>query len=202
MPLALTTPDWDCRRPPGAGHGRWREGDAPSARAASLASSAALPVPARPCAAVVEAVDPYASAFASPYASPYAGHRRTPSPRGGRITAGHAPSGEWSGRAGWCASRGRFRLSHLGCNFAQGRRVRTGGGGEAGRLSEGQYPRAGQDGCLDPLPGPGNPGVGPAQRPPRRRHVPGGGPQRRPRPGGPGRIDRRHRHEGAGAQRT
>ena len=34
-------------QPPAAGHGRWRVRDAPSARAASLASSAALPVPAR-----------------------------------------------------------------------------------------------------------------------------------------------------------
>ena len=36
-----------CPGPRCAGHGRWRGGDAPSARAASLASSAALPVPAR-----------------------------------------------------------------------------------------------------------------------------------------------------------
>jgi hypothetical protein len=47
-----------------AGHGPWRGGDAPSARAASLASSAALPV--RSGAAVAEAVDPYASGYASP----------------------------------------------------------------------------------------------------------------------------------------
>src|SRR5918999_1643079 len=36
--------------------------------------------------------DTYASEYASPYASPYAGHPRTPSPSGSRITAGHAPS--------------------------------------------------------------------------------------------------------------
>ena len=40
-----------------------------------------------------------------------------------------------------------------------------------------------------------NPGVDPAQWPPHRRHVPGGRPQRRPRPRGPGRVDRRHRHD-------
>jgi hypothetical protein len=36
-----------CPGPRRAGHSSWRGGDAPSARAASLASSAALPVPAR-----------------------------------------------------------------------------------------------------------------------------------------------------------
>jgi hypothetical protein len=41
---------------------------------------------------VAEAVDPYASGYASPYASPYAGHPRTPSLPGGRITAGQTPS--------------------------------------------------------------------------------------------------------------
>jgi hypothetical protein len=69
----------------------------------------------------------------------------------------------------------------VGCNFAQGRCVQTGGGGEAGRLSEGQHPRTVKTGASIPT-RTGNPGVGPAQRPPHRRHVPGGGPQRRPRP--------------------
>ena len=54
---------------------------------------------------MAEAVDPYASGYASRYASPYAGHPRTPSPAGGGITAGHAPSWEWSGQAARCASR-------------------------------------------------------------------------------------------------
>ena len=55
-----------------------------------------------------------------PYASPYAERSRTPRGSGRRVRAGHAPSwgqsaaraaadwppsGEWSGRAGWCASR-------------------------------------------------------------------------------------------------
>jgi len=65
------------------------------------------PQPCRfdPGAAVVEAVHPYASGYASPYASPYAGHPRTPFLPGGRITAGYALRGEWSGQAEWCASR-------------------------------------------------------------------------------------------------
>jgi hypothetical protein len=42
-----------------------------------------------PGATVAEAADPYASG----YATPYGGHPRTPSPSGGRITAGHAPLG-------------------------------------------------------------------------------------------------------------
>jgi hypothetical protein len=42
------------------------------------------------------------------------------------------------------------RLSHLGCNFAQGRCVRTGGGSEAGRLSKGQHPRAVKTGASTP----------------------------------------------------
>jgi DNA invertase Pin-like site-specific DNA recombinase len=47
-------------------------------------------------------------------------------------------------------SRGPERLSQLGCNFAQGRCVRQERQIAAGRLSEGQHPRAGQDGRLDP----------------------------------------------------
>src|SRR5215217_6087836 len=56
-------------------------------------------------ATVAEAVDPYASRYASPYANPYAGHPRTPSPAGSAVSAGCAPSGEWSGRTERCASR-------------------------------------------------------------------------------------------------
>ena len=99
--------------------------DAPSARAASLASSAALPRP--PCDAAHPAqsrASPYGNPYAVPYAYPY-GNRyargvRTPSPAGRRITGGHAPeggqsaakpaadwppSGEWSAPAARCASR-------------------------------------------------------------------------------------------------
>jgi hypothetical protein len=76
-------------------HRRWRVRDAPSARAASLASSAAPTVPAG--AAVAEAVDPYVNPYVIPYVNPYvipyALRVRTPTPPGGRITAGHAPRG-------------------------------------------------------------------------------------------------------------
>jgi hypothetical protein len=72
----------------------------------------------------------------------------------------------------------------------------TTGGTDCGwSLSEGQHSRAGQDGRLDSLPGPGDPGLGPTHRPPHRRHVPGRRPQRRPTPGGSGCVDRRHRHD-------
>ena len=43
------------------------------------------------------------------------------------------------------SSREGRGLAYLGCNFAQGRCVRTGGGGKAGRLSKGEHPRAGSD---------------------------------------------------------
>ena len=63
-----------------AGHGRWRGGDAPSARAASLASSAALlyapgdaAYPAR-----WRAGDPYVIPYVNPYVIPYAQEVRTP----------------------------------------------------------------------------------------------------------------------------
>ena len=59
------------------GHGRWRGGDAPSARAASLASSAALP--ARPGPTVAKALDPYVIPYVNPYVIPYAQGWRTPS---------------------------------------------------------------------------------------------------------------------------
>jgi hypothetical protein len=78
------------------------------------------PCRSRPGASVAEAADPYASRYASPYASPYAGQLRTPSLIGSAVLASYAPSGgqsaakpaadwlpsgEWSGRAAWCASR-------------------------------------------------------------------------------------------------
>jgi hypothetical protein len=65
------------RRPATVG-GRKR--DAPSARAASLASSAALPRPPGDPAhsAQLQGLDPYASPYASRYASPYARRWRTP----------------------------------------------------------------------------------------------------------------------------
>jgi hypothetical protein len=62
------------------------------------------PAGSGPGTTLAEAVDPYASRYASPYASPYAGHPRTPSPSGGRITAGHAPVGGPVGRK----NRGRL----------------------------------------------------------------------------------------------
>jgi hypothetical protein len=41
----------------------------------------------------------------NPTLDPTPATRVPPSPAGGRIAAGDAPSGEWSGRAEWCASR-------------------------------------------------------------------------------------------------
>ena len=79
-----------------AGHRRWQGGDAPSARAASLASSAALPVLAH---------SPRWPRRSTPYAGPYAGHPRTSPPAWSAVAAGDAPSGEWSGQAARCASR-------------------------------------------------------------------------------------------------
>jgi hypothetical protein len=78
-------------RPPAAGHGRWRVGT--RLRRVLLRWQAPQPCRSRPGATVVEAVDPYAGLYAEPYAGLYAGHLRTPSPPGGRITAGHAPRG-------------------------------------------------------------------------------------------------------------
>jgi hypothetical protein len=46
LPRRSHSPLTACPGPRRAGHGRWQGGDAPSARAASLASTAALPVPA------------------------------------------------------------------------------------------------------------------------------------------------------------
>ena len=86
---------------------------APSARAASLASSAA-------CLSHPMSLWPGPRPCPRSCPDPYARDWRTLSPAGGRITAGHAPRGasrpqkprptgpprgEWSGRAGWCASR-------------------------------------------------------------------------------------------------
>jgi hypothetical protein len=65
-----------CPGPRLAGHGRWRGWDAPSARAASLASSAALPVQRRT--AVVKAAHPYVIPYVNPYVIPYAQGVRTP----------------------------------------------------------------------------------------------------------------------------
>jgi len=65
---------------PPAGHGRWWVVDAPSARAASLASSAALPHPpgdpAHP--AQLGGLDSYVNPYVNPYVIPYALGVRTP----------------------------------------------------------------------------------------------------------------------------
>jgi hypothetical protein len=66
-----------CPGPRRAGHGQWQGGDAPSARAASLASSAALPVPA-PSVHRGRGVDPYVIPYVNPYVIPYALGVRTP----------------------------------------------------------------------------------------------------------------------------
>jgi hypothetical protein len=100
---------------PAAGHGRWRVRDAPSARAASLASSAALPVPARvppwprPSTPTLVGtlvptpatrVPPRRLAAGSPLVMPPRGASRPQKPR-----PTSPPQGEWSGRAARCASR-------------------------------------------------------------------------------------------------
>jgi hypothetical protein len=118
-PPASIALDRDLGRPPAAGHGRWQVRDAPSACAASLASSAALPVPAR-CHGG-QGRNPYVILYVNPYVIPYAQGWRTPGfagrahqywsvplrgasqPQKPRLTG--PPSGEWSGRAEWCASR-------------------------------------------------------------------------------------------------
>jgi hypothetical protein len=79
-----------CPGPRLAGHGRWRGGYAPSARAASLASSAALPVPA--LAALAGRLDPYVIPYVNPYVIPYAQGWRTPASVVEGICPGHAPS--------------------------------------------------------------------------------------------------------------
>ena len=66
-----------------AGHGRWLGGDAPSARAAPLASSAALPVLAR--VPSWPGLRPLRWTLRRPLAA-------APPSSGGRITAGYAPS--------------------------------------------------------------------------------------------------------------
>jgi hypothetical protein len=65
---------------PSAGHGRWQGGDAPSARAASLASSAALPRPPDdgPYPARLGGGDPYVNGYVNPYVIVYALGVRTP----------------------------------------------------------------------------------------------------------------------------
>jgi hypothetical protein len=62
-----------------AGHGRWRDGDAPSARAASLASSAALLTHrATPLPGPTSGRRPYVIPHVNPYVIPYALGVRTP----------------------------------------------------------------------------------------------------------------------------
>jgi hypothetical protein len=78
-----------CPGPRRAGHGRWRGGDAPSARAASLASFAALP--ARPGPTVAKALDPYVIPYVNPTSFPT---RRGCVPLASlveRISAGQSP---------------------------------------------------------------------------------------------------------------
>jgi hypothetical protein len=71
----------------------WQDRDAPSARAAWRASSAALPVP--PDVTVARSLDPHASSCTDPYSR----YSRTLSPAGGRITASLAPLGRCAWRA-------------------------------------------------------------------------------------------------------
>jgi hypothetical protein len=80
-----------CPGPRLAGHGRWRGRDAPSARAASLASSAALPVPA--LAALGRGGLTYVIPYVNPYVILYAQGWRTPVSVVEGICPGHAPRG-------------------------------------------------------------------------------------------------------------
>ena len=80
--------------PPATRRGRWS--DAPSARAASLASSAALPRPPGDPAHPVElgGGDPYVIPYVNPYVIPYAREVRTPGFGGwGCLSSSEAPRG-------------------------------------------------------------------------------------------------------------
>ena len=80
VPWRSHSPLTACPGPRRAGHGRWQGGDAPSARAASLASSAALPLaPGNgPDPARLGGGDPYVNPYVNPYVIPYALGVRTP----------------------------------------------------------------------------------------------------------------------------
>jgi hypothetical protein len=80
-------------RQPATRRGGWR--DAPSARAASLASSAALPRPGEPGApGPLEAGDPYVNGYGNPYVIPYAQGVRTPAFGGqGHLSSSGPPRG-------------------------------------------------------------------------------------------------------------
>ena len=89
-------------RPPATGRGGWW--DAPSARAASLASSAALPRPPDDAAhrARLRGRDPYVNLYVNPYVIPYARGVRTLGFGGrGYLSSSGPPRGEWSGQAEW-----------------------------------------------------------------------------------------------------
>ena len=94
-----------CPGPRRAGHGRWRGGDAPSARAASLASSAALP-------AHRAAASPGPTPGRRPYGNPYGIPCATDGvPHPSRVAASALvmpPRGEWSGHAARAACGGHL----------------------------------------------------------------------------------------------
>jgi hypothetical protein len=99
-PPASIALDQDHGQPPATGHGRWRVRDAPSARVASLASSAALPHPP------ADAAHPAQLRGLDPYASPYAGYPRTPPvPARPHLCSSVPLRGSGAARPRGCASR-------------------------------------------------------------------------------------------------
>ena len=119
--------DRDPGQPPAAGHGRWREGDAPSARAASLASSAALLY--APDDAAYPARWRAGGPYVIPYVIPYALGCVPLALLAERIRAGQSPSWGQSAAntaADWPPSGGVERPGRV-VRFARliGRRVRV-----------------------------------------------------------------------------
>ena len=92
MPRSRLTETLASRRP--AGHSGWRVRDAPSARAASLASSAALLThPATPLPSPTSGGDPYVIPHVNPYVIPYALGSVPLASLAERIGAGQSPLG-------------------------------------------------------------------------------------------------------------
>jgi hypothetical protein len=87
-PQARLALDWDHVAPATVGG---RVGDAPSARAASLASSAALSF--LPWPPLARRLDPYVIPYVNPYVIPYALGVRTPGLGGRAHLSSQSPSG-------------------------------------------------------------------------------------------------------------
>ena len=129
-PPASIALDRNHGQPLAGGHGRWQGEDAPSACAASLASSAALPHPPgrRPHPAKLGGWRPYDNPYVNPYVIPCAASG-VPFPAWPHLSWS-CPLGGWCGQAEWM----RFaRLIHRPGRVLGGPAVRAAFGGNLSR---------------------------------------------------------------------